>query len=686
MRLKKIILKNIRSYESQEIEFPAGSLLLAGDVGSGKTSILLAIEYALFGLQPGQTGSALLRNNSSIGEVSLEFELESHTIIIERKLKRGKSVTNEYSAITIDGEKYECSITELKSKIISLLGYPSEFIKKNNILYRYTVYTPQEQMKQIISEDAEHRLNILRHIFGIDKYKTIRENLVLLLNKIREDSKLIQGEIMSLDSDKNRVVSMKSSAIEIEQKAINQQKILEELSKNRKIVEADSVELESKIKEKEKLETELEKAKVLLTSKKESLSSLLKEQDEVQKSLLEDKEIFKPEELSEMVAQIDKNSNELDQLQSEYIDFLSQINSLKQRKLETLTKKERVFKIDICPTCLQDVPSAHKHNILNETEQTISSLSKETDKLEIKVSELLPKIEKIKAERKKLEDRKIKLQILKSRIPELEKAKKKLQETTKNKESTEKDIVMLTKHLESLKESILNYSKYHSLFKAKQEEIRTALTKEKNAEIYLAEFNKELQLIQKEISLLTEYINQKEQKKITLLSLSELSDWLSNHFLNLVNFTERNVMLKLRNEFSKLFSKWFSLLVQDLFEVQLDENFTPVIIHSGIEMDYSFLSGGERTAVALAYRLALNQTINSVITAIKTRDLVILDEPTEGFSEAQIDKIRDVLHELNIKQLIIVSHEQKIEGFVDNLIRIRKEGSSSYIESPNQKT
>ena len=73
MRLIRLRVKNIRSYEDQEIAFPEGSLLLSGDVGSGKTTLLLAIEYALFGLQPGQKGSALLRNNSEIGEVSLEL-------------------------------------------------------------------------------------------------------------------------------------------------------------------------------------------------------------------------------------------------------------------------------------------------------------------------------------------------------------------------------------------------------------------------------------------------------------------------------------------------------------------------------------------------------------------------------------------------------------------------------------
>jgi len=54
----------------------------------------------------------------------------------------------------------------------------------------------------------------------------------------------------------------------------------------------------------------------------------------------------------------------------------------------------------------------------------------------------------------------------------------------------------------------------------------------------------------------------------------------------------------------------------------------------------------------LAYRLALNQVLNSLLSKIKTRDFVILDEPTDGFSDQQLDKMRDVLNELKVKQLI----------------------------------
>ena len=123
------------------------------------------------------------------------------------------------------------------------------------------------------------------------------------------------------------------------------------------------------------------------------------------------------------------------------------------------------------------------------------------------------------------------------------------------------------------------------------------------------------------------------------------------------------------------------MLVSDFFNVRLSEDFTPIVEQQDYEIDYAYLSGGERTAIALAYRLALNQVINSFLSKIKTRDLVILDEPTDGFSEQQLDKMRGVLEELNVSQLIIVSHEQKIESFVENVIRFKKENGRSMIET-----
>ena len=107
MIFKNIRLKNIRSYKETEIAFPEGAVLLAGDVGSGKTTVLLAIEYALFGLQPGQRGSSLLSNGEEYGEVSLEIDIDGTKVVIDRGLKRNvKSINQDFAAITINDIRF----------------------------------------------------------------------------------------------------------------------------------------------------------------------------------------------------------------------------------------------------------------------------------------------------------------------------------------------------------------------------------------------------------------------------------------------------------------------------------------------------------------------------------------------------------------------------------------------------
>jgi exonuclease SbcC len=682
MKLKKLKLKNIRSYESQEIEFPEGSLLLSGDIGSGKTSVLMAIEYALFGLQPGQKGSALLRNNVQSGEVTLEFEIDGQDIIIERKLKRdAKSVANEYSAISIDHEKIECSVTELKTKILTLLHYPPEFLKKNNVLYKYTIYTPQEQMKQIILEEPEARLNVLGYIFGIDKYKRIRENLIILLNKLKEESKFLQGDIKTLDEDKTKLLSIERFTTLLEDKIRKRQKELEEAVLKRKSVETEFADIEKKIKEKELFEKESEKTRILISSKKENLNTLVKELNEAIKNLSESGEAFDDSKFKVLLNEISLKKDELEKLNSKYIDIAGKINSLEQNKLIQTEKKNRVFKIDICPTCLQNVPYTHKHNILNETERELAELSNKTSALEKDRKDILSSISKIKSELSDLEEEKTKMQILKSKSGYIQKSKERVTDVKKSMENLEKDIALLSSHLSSLKENILKFSKFSNLLKLKHGELEHFRDEEKRAEVNLAGMQKELEMTFKEIAEIKRTIANKEISKKKLSEILDISDWLSNQFSNLVNFIERNVMIKLRIEFARLFNKWFHMLAGDSFEVQLDENFTPLMIQGETEMDYAFLSGGERTAIALAYRLALNQTINSLFSNIKTKDIIILDEPTDGFSEVQLDKMRDVFEEINAGQLIIVSHDQKIEGFVDSIIRIKKEGEVSHIEN-----
>ncbi len=680
MIFKKIRLQNIRSYENQEIEFPLGSLLLSGDVGSGKTSLLIAIEYALFGFQPGQNSAALLRNKSQTGGVELNFEIDGKEICIERKLRRGsKSITNEYAAITINDKKLECSVTELKTQVLKLLGYPAEFIKKNNLLYRYTIYTPQEQMKQIIVEDPEARLSILRHIFGIDKYKLIRENTQKAMIYLREETKEYQALIKNFEQDLERIREIEENLKNLENQIATKEESLKKSIGERKDKENEVLSLREKSKEKEKLEGEIEKVKVLASSKGEALISLEKEYQTIKKTLAEAApfdEVF----FLDIIKNLNAKKEILKNLQERYIQVKSQNRALEQQQNEAKAKKDKIFTIDMCPTCLQDVSEIHKHNVLNAAEQTLTVIQRQKSTLQEEEKQIIYLLEQEQKEIQNLEQKKVENEIIRVNVQYLDIARKKSAEISKIKDSLTADIKLLESHRELVREDLSQFSRFLNLLRSKEDELRHSFSEEKGYEIGLAETRKEQQLLRRELERLQEILKEKEKIKKKLTYTLEVIEWLNDHFLSLMNITESSVLIKLRSEFSKLFSKWFHMLAGDQFEVQIDETFTPIILQGEHEMEYAFLSGGERTAVALAYRLALNQTINSLLSQIKTKDIIILDEPTEGFSESQLERMREVLAELQVKQLIIVSHEQKIEGFVEQVIKIRKEEGISIKE------
>jgi len=88
MLLKSLKLHNIRSYEDQDINFPVGSVLLAGDIGSGKSTILLGIEFAIFGAKKGELPAyTLLKHGKKEGFVELRMQIANKDVIIKRILK-----------------------------------------------------------------------------------------------------------------------------------------------------------------------------------------------------------------------------------------------------------------------------------------------------------------------------------------------------------------------------------------------------------------------------------------------------------------------------------------------------------------------------------------------------------------------------------------------------------------------
>ena len=171
----------------------------------------------------------------------------------------------------------------------------------------------------------------------------------------------------------------------------------------------------------------------------------------------------------------------------------------------------------------------------------------------------------------------------------------------------------------------------------------------------------------------------KRSMRVEAQRLGGYQSWLSGYFRPAVEQIERQTFMQMNARFNHHFQRFFSSMVDDIdLRVRVNENFSPVLERQGFEQEYEALSGGERTSVALAYRLALNAIVQET-GASGTGELVILDEPTEGFSKEQINKMRDILAELRSKQVVIVSHETELEAMAQHVYRVQKVNGTSRV-------
>ena len=170
-----------------------------------------------------------------------------------------------------------------------------------------------------------------------------------------------------------------------------------------------------------------------------------------------------------------------------------------------------------------------------------------------------------------------------------------------------------------------------------------------------------------------------KQKRIEMENLDDINEWLNKYFMTTVQLIEDYVLDTVNYKFNELFKEWFELLVEDTSKtVRVDEKFNPIIQQNEFEQTFEWLSGGEKAGIALAYRLALNSLMRQQPTGFRP-ELLMLDEPTDGFSKEQLTKVSNILSDIENKQVIIVSHNQEFVK-LDQIISVTKENDISRID------
>lgn len=209
MRPKLLEIEGLQSFtDVQRIDFEAlgetGLFGIFGPTGSGKSTILDAITFALYGkVKRADNGTqGIINTNRKTASVSYTFELtregQRRTYRVERTYQRKKNSQNACEPkiarlieVTGTGEVPICDkATEVSSSIKELLGLNSEDFTRAVVL-------PQNSFQEFLMLDNKDRRSMLERIFYLEEYgKQLWDKLGRKMGKLKSRLDMLSGEML----------------------------------------------------------------------------------------------------------------------------------------------------------------------------------------------------------------------------------------------------------------------------------------------------------------------------------------------------------------------------------------------------------------------------------------------------------------------------------------------------------
>jgi exonuclease SbcC len=187
MHLNRLSLRNFKKYRRAEIKFQDGLTGIVGSNGAGKSTIVEAIAWALYGNKASAIKRDLIKNSNAGDtdsvEVSLSLNQGRQEITITRAM-RGKSLIPEAS-ISLDGHRVAVGSREVDQRLEEILkiGY-QDFMR--------TFYARQNDLDNLLKEGGTGKREYLLKLLGLDE---IRER----------SAEQLKSDLRGLEDRKNRL-------------------------------------------------------------------------------------------------------------------------------------------------------------------------------------------------------------------------------------------------------------------------------------------------------------------------------------------------------------------------------------------------------------------------------------------------------------------------------------------------
>jgi exonuclease SbcC len=582
--------------------------------------------------------------------LSLKDELSKLNLLETKLTEKKRSLEEKVAKV----EEIQKNIEELEKEEKSLRETYEE-LKRRNILYQRAL--------QLKAEAEKHRSELERAGATpekIEKERRVIEKAKERLEELHEEITKTREEIASLRGQKENLLENLSKLegakvcplckrpIEEHEEGEIKAEYNAEISSIEKKLEKLSKKLEELRREEPELKEIIRKESKLIRLKK--TADLLRE---VEEKLAK----YDMEELERAAEEFESTKSMLIGIKKDLRHLKEELEELENAKEELERVEKRLTEIGAKKAEIENKLQVEGFGSFNEVEGRIKelepayreylSLRNVPEQLERARKRLASLEGKHKESAEKLEELRTELNVVIEKIRQLSKefspeayneAEKRYMERGRELEKARTEL----KDAEELRDEV---KKLLDELKAKKREIEEA--------------EKEIEIVEKAIADMSAFKEKVAKLKAEeeLRGLEEVEKIAGETFSDITEGKYQGIKLRRERKYGR-------------------ERIDLQVLYAGNEVGLEFLSGGERIALGLAFRLALS------LYKVRNLELLILDEPTPFLDEERRKKLVEIISSQlrKIPQVIIVSHDEELKDAADYVIRVENVGGKSRVE------
>ena len=669
--ITSIEIGDFLAHSATKLEFENGVTVFVGDNGAGKSSIIDAITFALFGQHTRKSNKSLIKRGANQGFTKIRFSVNDKQYEAVRKIDNKGSLAAKLSEIIVNDDnnvdsRIEIAAGERKQFGESMTHEVEKLIGLNFEKLKIASIVQQGELNAIINAKPKEFKELLNAIIGIDKLDVASESMKIINKEFRGKIREAIGyddthlEILSHDLEQyqKEIEEAKPEKKRLEEK---QEQLQSEVDKLRKNIETESPKIE-KINHLELRKRELMKYA------KDAIHEVQCEINENERKIRDCEGCFEHAKLKEnLESLLQKTEQAIEDTLKKIQDLTSKTASLKEKQL--LASKLQL-KDNRCPVCDSKVD---KLNPLFQEEHLKQEMVSLQEKIILKEKERETYNKKRKEFLEKLQNARDAEATLRAYCVGTEEELIKIQKDTEIKKQKIPltngnllEISQIDSHAKMIFENILNLERETCGFNQQEFTNLKKLANEKQME--LSHTDQQIGAISEKISKAEEQIHIIQN---TISELMIVKEYVTNLDAIQTNVFSRDgpVATSLRswalNTISAKASEYLALLNTKIQRILLSEKTRDISItcYSKNEvLELESLSGGEKVSVALALRLGMASLLGA-----SNLNLMILDEPTTHLDTERKKSLVGVLSQLsNISnsetamQFVIITHDAEI--------------------------